>query len=76
MATVAFSLVVIAAGIVLSSVIGVLLGLLAGYLGGWVETIIMRAVVETGYQGWVGQEFVPKRDPVTSLGEAFHICDV
>jgi peptide/nickel transport system permease protein len=38
------SLIVIVAGICLSSVIGIMLGLLAGYLRGWVETLIMRAV--------------------------------
>jgi len=37
---------------------------------------IMRAIVETGYSGFVGQEFVPKRDPLTSLAQAYRICDV
>ena len=37
---------------------------------------IMRAIVATGYKGFVGQEFVPKRDPLTSLAEAIKICDV
>jgi hydroxypyruvate isomerase len=37
---------------------------------------IMRAIVETGYKGYVGQEFVPTRDPLTSLAEAVRICDV
>jgi len=37
---------------------------------------IMRAIVETGYKGYVGQEFIPKRDPLTSLAEAARICDV
>lgn len=37
---------------------------------------IMRAIVATGYQGFVGQEFVPKRDPLTSLAQAIKICDV
>ncbi len=36
---------------------------------------IMRAIVETGYQGYVGQEFVPKGDPVKALERAFEICD-
>ena len=31
---------------------------------------------KTGYQGYVGQEFVPKRDPLTSLREAIQLCDV
>jgi len=37
---------------------------------------IMQAVVETGYRGYVGQEFIPLRDKVASLSEAVRICDV
>jgi hydroxypyruvate isomerase len=37
---------------------------------------VMRAIVATGYKGYVGQEFVPTRDPLTSLREAIAICDV
>ena len=37
---------------------------------------IMRAIVETGYQGYIGQEFVPLRDKVASLSQAVKICDV
>ena len=37
---------------------------------------IMRAIVETGYKGYVAHEFVPKRDPITSLAQAVRICDV
>ena len=37
---------------------------------------IMEAIVETGYTGYVAQEFVPKRDPMTSLRQAIAICDV
>ncbi len=37
---------------------------------------IMRAIVETGYQGYVGQEFIPTRDKVASLNHAVRICDV
>jgi hydroxypyruvate isomerase len=38
---------------------------------------IMRAIAETGYQGYVAQEFVPKRsDPMDSLRQSVHICDV
>ena len=37
---------------------------------------IMRAIVETGYTGYVAQEFIPKRDPLTSLQQAVGICDV
>ena len=37
---------------------------------------IMRAIAETGYKGFVGQEFIPKRDPVKGLEQAFRICNV
>jgi hydroxypyruvate isomerase len=37
---------------------------------------IMRAIADTGYAGFVGQEFVPKKDPMTSLEHAFRVCDV
>ncbi len=37
---------------------------------------IMKAILETGYTGFVGQEFVPLRDKVASLSEAVRICDV
>jgi len=37
---------------------------------------IMKAIVETGYKGYVAHEFTPKRDPMTSLEQAFRICDV
>jgi hydroxypyruvate isomerase len=38
---------------------------------------LMRAIVDTGYRGYVGQEFVPKRpDALKSLEQAVGICDV
>jgi hydroxypyruvate isomerase len=37
---------------------------------------VMTAIADLGYTGFVGQEFIPKRDPLTSLREAFAICDV
>jgi hydroxypyruvate isomerase len=37
---------------------------------------VMRAIVETKYTGYVAQEFIPTRDPMTSLREAVRICDV
>jgi hydroxypyruvate isomerase len=37
---------------------------------------IMRAIVETGYKGYVAHEFVPKKDPIESLAYAVRICDV
>ncbi len=37
---------------------------------------IMRAIAESGFTGYVAHEFVPKRDPLTSLSQAVKICDV
>ena len=38
---------------------------------------IMQAIVETGYQGFVAQEFIPKRkDVLASLQQGVDICDV
>lgn len=37
---------------------------------------IMRAIKATGFKGFIGQEFVPKRDPLTSLREAVKLCAV
>lgn len=37
---------------------------------------IMRAIKETGFKGFVAQEFIPKRDPLTSLRESLKICTV
>jgi hydroxypyruvate isomerase len=37
---------------------------------------IMRAIVATGYQGYVAHEFIPRRDPVESLQQAVALCDV
>lgn len=37
---------------------------------------IIQAIVDTGYQGFLGQEFVPKKDPLTSLQQGVEICDV
>jgi hydroxypyruvate isomerase len=37
----------------------------------------MKAIVTTGYKGFVGQEFVPKRpDALASLKQSIQICDV
>ena len=36
----------------------------------------MRAIVELGYTGFVAQEFVPARDPLTSLREGHDVCNV
>ena len=38
---------------------------------------IMKAIVETGYKGYVAQEFIPAaEDKVASLRKAIQICDV
>lgn len=37
---------------------------------------IMRKLIEIGYDGFVGQEFIPTRDPVEGLREAVEVCDV
>jgi hydroxypyruvate isomerase len=37
---------------------------------------IMRALVEVGYDGFVGQEFIPTRDPLAGLKQAVALCDV
>ena len=37
---------------------------------------IMRAIAETKYAGFVGQEFIPVREHVRSINEAVKLCDV
>jgi hydroxypyruvate isomerase len=37
---------------------------------------IMQALVDVGYKGFVGQEFIPTRDPLAGLTQAVHVCDV
>lgn len=38
---------------------------------------IMRAIKETGFKGYVAQEFIPlQKDKIASLQKAVHICDV
>lgn len=38
---------------------------------------IMKAIVETGFKGFVAQEFIPKRtDAIASLAQGVQICDV
>ncbi len=38
---------------------------------------IMKAIVETGFKGFVAQEFIPKReDKIASLRQGVNICDV
>jgi hydroxypyruvate isomerase len=37
---------------------------------------IVRAIRETGYDGFLGQEFIPRGDPIASLRAAVELCDV
>lgn len=37
---------------------------------------VATAIVDTGFRGFVAHEFVPTRDPLTSLREAVTVCDV
>jgi hydroxypyruvate isomerase len=36
---------------------------------------VARAIADTGFSGYVAHEFVPTRDPLTSLREAIALCD-
>ena len=37
---------------------------------------LMKALLEIGYSGFVGQEFIPTREPIASLAQGVRICDV
>lgn len=37
---------------------------------------IMKKLLDLKYTGYVGQEFIPTRDPLTGLREAVRLCDV
>jgi hydroxypyruvate isomerase len=39
---------------------------------------IVKAILATGYQGYLGQEFIPAntREPLASLAQGFRFCDV
>ena len=37
---------------------------------------VMRAIAATDYKGYVAHEFIPTRDPMTSLRAAVKLCDV
>jgi hydroxypyruvate isomerase len=37
---------------------------------------VCAAIADTGFTGFVAHEFVPTRDPLTSLREAVALCDV
>jgi len=37
---------------------------------------IVKAILSTGFDGFLAQEFLPKREPFASLAQAFKICNV
>lgn len=37
---------------------------------------ICQAIHDTGYEGYLGQEFIPKKDWKASLKQAFDVCDI
>jgi hydroxypyruvate isomerase len=37
---------------------------------------VMQALLDVGYKGYVGQEFIPTGDPLAGLTQAVHTCDV
>jgi hydroxypyruvate isomerase len=37
---------------------------------------VMRKLLEVGYSGYVGQEFIPTRNPLQGLRQAVSLCDV
>jgi hydroxypyruvate isomerase len=37
---------------------------------------VCKAIVDTGFRGYLAHEFVPTRDPLTSLRDAVVLCDV
>jgi len=36
----------------------------------------MRKLIDIGYKGFVGQEFIPTRDALAGLKQAVSLCDV
>jgi hydroxypyruvate isomerase len=37
---------------------------------------IVKAILATGFEGYLAQEFIPAREPLASLEQGFQICDV
>jgi hydroxypyruvate isomerase len=37
---------------------------------------IAKAILDSGYDVYLAQEFIPSRDPLSSLAQGFRICDV
>jgi hydroxypyruvate isomerase len=36
----------------------------------------VKAILDTGYDGYLGQEYIPKREPLASLAQGYRICNV
>jgi hydroxypyruvate isomerase len=37
---------------------------------------LMKKLIDLGYAGYVGQEFIPTRNPLEGLKQAVKLCDV
>jgi hydroxypyruvate isomerase len=37
---------------------------------------IIRAIADTGYDGYIGHEFVPKGDPIAAMKAAYDLCSI
>ena len=37
---------------------------------------ILRAILGTGYDGYIGHEFIPKAIPIAALKAAYDLCPV
>lgn len=37
---------------------------------------VIRAILNTGYHGFLGQEYIPAREALASLAQGYRICDV
>jgi hydroxypyruvate isomerase len=37
---------------------------------------VMKAIVDSGFKGYMAHEFMPTGDPLTSLRQAVDLCDV
>jgi len=37
---------------------------------------VIKAIVESGYDGWLGHEFGPKSDAIAALQQAYDLCNV
>jgi hydroxypyruvate isomerase len=36
----------------------------------------MRAIIDTGFTGYLAHEFVPTKEPLVALAGAFAVCNV